>query len=99
VPSIVPSADHGEWPQYFVLCDYGPKLGRSWYEMDPSKADRETVLQWLIAGRFSEPVQVMEVNLPAGTSRDVSAEFAEEVLARSNGHIAQDTARFVESFI
>ncbi len=92
---IVPDA--GGWPRYFVLCDYGPKLGQSWYEMDPAKADRETVLEWLIQVQFTDPVQVMEVNLPAGTSRDVSAEFAEEVRARSNGYVAEDTKRFVEN--
>ena len=64
--------------------------------MDPTKAGRETVLEWLLNGQFSEPRQVMEVNLPAGTCRDVSAEFAEEVRARSNGRTAQNTARFVE---
>lgn len=36
-----------KWPQYFVLCDYGPEFGRAWAEVDPAKADRETVLEWL----------------------------------------------------
>ncbi len=94
MPPLVPS-DAGALPQYFVLCDYGERLGQSWYEMDQDKADRETVLEWLIEGQFTDPVRVMEVNLPAGTCRDVSAEFGEEVRARSNGRVATDTTRFV----
>jgi hypothetical protein len=85
MPSIVPESGAVEWPQYFVLCDYGPELGMAWAEIDPIKADRETILNWLVHGEFTDPVQVMEVNLPAGTCRDVSVEFAEAVRARSGG--------------
>ena len=95
MPSIVPEAQ--EWPQYFVLCDHGEKIGLAWHEADPRFSDKETVLRWLVEGQFSEPLQVMEVNLPAGTSRDVSAEFAEEVRARSDGLVVSDSRRFVES--
>lgn len=84
MPSIVPATDKGsEWPQYFVLCDYGSKLGFAWSEVDPAKADRETILKWLIHGEFTNPVQIMEVNLPAGTSRDVTAEFMAQVEDRA----------------
>lgn len=96
MPLLVPGTDGIAWPQYFVLCDYGPRLGRSWYEMDPEKADRETVIQWLVEGQFTNPVQVVEIDLPAGTCRDVSAQFAEAVRFRSRGRVAPETRVFVE---
>ena len=37
------------------------------------KADRETVLSWLEHGEFSNPITIMEVALPAGICRDVTA--------------------------
>lgn len=80
MPSLVPSVD--EWPQYFVLCDYGPEFGRAWAEVDPAKADRETILEWLAHGEFANPITVMEVDLPAGACRDVTAEFMTEVEER-----------------
>lgn len=99
MPSIVPDTTPA-WPQYFVLCDYGPTLGRSWYELDPEIAsNREAIVQWLVEGQFSDPVQILEVDEPAGTCRDVSREFAEAVRFRSRdrgGHIPPETRRFVE---
>ena len=66
-----------------MLCDFGPKIGRAYLETDPDKADRETVMNLLMRGEYTGPVQVIEVDLEAGRSRDVSVEFAEEVLERS----------------
>jgi len=80
VPSIVP--DYAGWPQYFVLCDYGPEHGLAWSEVDPAKADRLTIVQWLVHGVFADPMTVMEVDLPAGICRDVTAEIMAEVEAR-----------------
>ena len=37
-------------PIYFVLCDFGPRIGRAYLETDPDKADRETALNLLIGG-------------------------------------------------
>jgi len=65
------------------LCDYGPKIGRAYRETDPDAADRETVLNLMIRGEYSGPVQVLEVHLEAGRVRDVSAEFAEGILERA----------------
>ena len=41
MPSLVPSIE--DRTLYFVLCDYGPEIGLSYYEADPDKSDRETV--------------------------------------------------------
>lgn len=77
-PSIVPSAA-GDGALYFVLCDYGPGIGLSYYEADPKKSDRETVISWLTVGQYTNPRQVIEVDLAAGTSRDVTEEIMAEV--------------------
>jgi hypothetical protein len=67
-PPLAPSRGS---PIYFVLCDYGPKIGRDYRETDPVAADRETVLNLLIRGEYSGPVQVLEVDLDSGRARDV----------------------------
>ncbi len=77
-----PLAPEQGGPLYFVLCDFGPKIGRAYVETDPEAADRETVLNLLMRGEYTGPVQVLEVDLAAGTSKDVYSEFAEEILQR-----------------
>ena len=80
MPSLVPSIE--DRPLYFVLCDYGPGIGLSYYEVDPDKSDRETVVTWIKEGQYSNPKRVIEVDLAAGTSRDVTAEIMAEVEER-----------------
>ena len=80
-PSIVPFAAV-EAPLYFVLCDYGPRVGLSYYEADPEKSDRETVISWLMVGQYTNPQQIIEVSLATGTARDVTEEIMAEVAER-----------------
>jgi hypothetical protein len=84
-------------PLYFVLCDFGPKIGRAYVETDPEKADRETVLNLLIRGEYHGPLHVLEVDVAAGRARDVSTEFAEEIVRRENSldDLPPDVASFV----
>jgi hypothetical protein len=83
-------------PLYSVLCDYGPKIGRAYRETDPNAADRETVMNLLIRGEFSGPLQVLEVDVDAGRARDVSAEFAEEIMDQARlDDLPSDVAMFV----
>ena len=83
-------------PLYFVLCDYGPKIGRAYNETDPDKAGRETVLTLLMRGEYTGPVQVLEMDLAAGRARDASVEFAEEILQRAGlDDLPTDVANFV----
>ena len=83
-------------PLYFVLCDYGPAIGRAYDETDPDRADRETVLTLLMSGEYTGPVQVLEVDVAAGRCRDVSAEFAHEILDRTFlDDLPADVAMFV----
>ena len=49
-------------------------------ETDPDDAGPQATLFRLMTGEFTGPVQVLEVDLPNGTARDVSVEFAERVL-------------------
>ena len=84
MPTLVPGTDGGERPLYFVLCDYGPKIGLSYYETDPEKSDRETIVKWIAEGQYTNPIRVIEVAVSEGTSRDVSAEIFEEAEALSS---------------
>ena len=82
-PSLVPEHEQAEGPLYFVLCDYGPRIGKAYYEADPVKSDRATVVAWLRVGQYSNPQQVIEVDLSAGTARDVTHEIFEEAHVRA----------------
>jgi hypothetical protein len=83
-------------PIYFVLCDYGPEIGRAYRETDPDHADRETILAFLIRGEYHGPQQVIEVDLAAGRAKDVSIEFAEEIFDRTFlNDLPSDVALFV----
>jgi hypothetical protein len=54
-------------------------------------------MKWLVHGEFTNPAQIIAVNLPANSCRDVSAEFAEAVRLRNGRRMARRTVRFVET--
>jgi hypothetical protein len=78
-----PTAPHGpEQDTYIVLDDFGAWLGRAWRETDEDAADRETVIDLLLAGEYSNPVCVVAFNVAEGWCRDVTIEIADEVRRR-----------------
>ena len=92
-PPLAPG--HGG-PLYFVLCDFGPAIGRAYNETDPDDADRETILNRLMSGEYSGPLHVLEVDLSHGTARDVSIGFADDILERTSlDDLPADVAVFV----
>lgn len=52
----------------------------AYIETNPDDAGPQATLFRLMAGEFTGPVQVVEIDLPNGTARDVSVEFAERIL-------------------
>jgi hypothetical protein len=66
---------------YLVLEDFG-KFGHAYRETDPSQADRQTVLFNLLSGQYESPLRIVAFNPTEGWARDVTAEFASEVLSR-----------------
>ena len=79
-PSIVPPGD--ERDVYLVLDDFG-RLGHSWVEADENDTSRESVIRDLLTYRYNNPVRVIVFNTDEGTSRDVSAEIAHELIERT----------------
>jgi hypothetical protein len=77
-PPLVPEIEAGG-PLYFVLCDYGPKVGRAYVETDPDEADRKAIVQAIAAGEYTKVTQVLAVDVAAGTVRDATAEIMAEV--------------------
>ncbi len=68
-PSIVP---HGaDQDTYFVLDDFGGRIGCSWRETDVDSADRETLIRDLLDGQYNHPVRIVAFNTAEGWSRDV----------------------------
>jgi hypothetical protein len=63
---------------YLVLDDFGARYGRAWRET----SDRETMIQCLFAGEFSDPIRIIVFNAVEGWSRDVTVDIADEVRRR-----------------
>ena len=91
-PSLVPSRDG---TVYLVLDDFGA-FGRAYRETDPTRADRQTVVANLLAGQYEHPVRVVAFNIAQGWARDVTAEIAQEAVARADHELAPAVRDFVE---
>ena len=77
-PSLVPDlVEPG--PLYFVLCDYGPKVGRAFVETDPDAANRQAIVRAIAEGQYTRVGAVWAVNIEAGIARDVTAEIMADV--------------------
>jgi hypothetical protein len=66
---------------YLVLDDFG-SFGQAYRETDPEQADRQTVLTNLLSGEYRRPLRIVAFNATEGWARDVTAEFAIEVLTQ-----------------
>jgi hypothetical protein len=78
-PSIVPGGDDQD--VCLVVDDFG-RRGRAYCETDVEATDLETVIQDLLDGQYSHPVRVVSFNTGEGSSRDISADVAEELRRR-----------------
>lgn len=78
-PSIVPGSDRDI---YFVLDDYGQRLGRAWRETDEEDTDRATLLRHLMEGQYANPIRIVSFNVTEGWSSDASEEIAVELRQR-----------------
>ena len=81
-------------PMYFVLSDYGPRVGKAYHEADPDAADRETVLSLIVRGNYSRIVGVLEVDLlAAGLLEEMIAWGCRKFIACGGcGVLAQEIA-------
>jgi hypothetical protein len=96
-PSIAPH-EH-EHDVYIVLDDFGPRLGRSWREMDEHRTDRETLIRDLVEGRYNNPVRIIAFNTVEGWSREVTADIANELRRRyaEYGEVSETALAFMEA--
>jgi hypothetical protein len=67
---------------YLVLDDFGECLGRAWREMSEERTDRETLINDLLTGEYTNPVRVVAFNTKEGWSRDVTVDIADELRRR-----------------
>jgi len=95
-PSIVPPA--ADQDIYFVLDDFGGRIGQAWRETDIEATRLETVLADLLDGQYSNPIRVTAFNTAEGWSRDVSEDVAHE-LRRRCAEQARDLPSWLEQFV
>jgi hypothetical protein len=84
---------------HLVLEDFGV-LGRAYRETDVAHADAGTIVERILGGDYSAPVQVIAFNLESGWVRDVSAQIARALIARAGGEgLPEHARRFVERHV
>jgi hypothetical protein len=84
---------------HLVLEDFGV-LGRAYRETDEAHADAATIVERILRGDYSAPVQVIAFNLESGWVRDVSAQIARALIARAEGEgLPEHARRFVERHV
>jgi hypothetical protein len=84
---------------HLVLEDFGV-LGRAYREADESHADAGTIIERILRGDYSAPVQVIAFNLENGWVRDVSAQIARALIASAGGEgLPEHARRFVERHV
>lgn len=79
-PPLAPHDDDQD--TYFVLDDFGERLGLAWRGALPSKTNLESVISDLLDGRYLSPVRIVGFNTAEGWSRDASEDVAKELRAR-----------------
>lgn len=94
-PSMAPPGD--EHDIYLVMDDFG-RLGHAWAEADEHDTFRESVVRDLLAGQYNDPVRIVVFNTDEGTSRDVSAEIAHELIERT-GHQPEGLPEYLSNFV
>src|SRR5262245_259362 len=84
---------------HLVLEDFGV-LGRAYREADEAHADAETIVQRILRGEYSAPVQVIAFNIEKGWVRDVSAQIARALIERvGRDGMPEHVRRFVERHV
>jgi hypothetical protein len=64
---------------HFVLAHFGKDIGAAWVERSVNETDRATTIRDLIDMQIENPLQIIEVDVKDGTSRDVTEDVAREI--------------------
>ena len=96
-PSIAPHVP--EKDTYFVLDDFGGRIGRAWRETDEDAVDRETLILNLLSGEYKNPVGIVAFNSAEGWCRDVTVDIADELRRRvvEYDEISESLLAFLEA--
>jgi hypothetical protein len=85
---------------YLVLNDF--RTGLAYVETAASEADRETIVQNFLSGRYSNALSVGAFNAAEGLSWDVSEDIALDILQRAvddEKTLGEATLRFVDRHV
>lgn len=80
---------------YFVLCDFGAKLGREWIARDPASMDWQSTVEDIASGEISGMIEVREAGTWADKTREVALAVSTK-LAHSGEPLSYDQYSFVE---
>jgi hypothetical protein len=84
---------------HLVLEDFGV-LGRAYRETDEARADAPTIIERILRGEYSAPAQVIAFNVEKGWARDVSAQIARALIAKTALEgMPEHVRRFVERHV
>lgn len=94
---LAPAAPAAPAPIYFILAGFGD-LGRAYVERDPAASGWDETIDCLVKREYDNPLQVIEVNLAAGTSRDVTMYALREALLKVHGE-PDEAARWRDALL
>jgi hypothetical protein len=80
---LVPGQPAFDVTVHIVLNYFGSRLDRAYAETGEDEADENTVIENILNGHYSHPLQVVAFNTAQGWSRDVSEDIARAVLDRA----------------
>src|ERR1041384_4551530 len=84
---------------HLVVEDFGV-LGRAYRETDAARADAATIVERILCGEYSAPAQVIAFNVEKGWARDVSAQIARALVAKTGiDSMPEHVRRFVERHV
>ena len=84
--------------QFFVLVDYGPKLGRSWIERDDARCDWTSTIEDIATGQIENMIEVRRAEDWADVTEEVARAVADR-WAHDGEPLSYERYSFVEQML
>lgn len=83
---------------FFVLVDFGSKIGRAWIERDPASMDWQSTVDDLASGEISGMIEVREAAGWVDVTRDVALAVSTK-WAHGGEPLGENSYAFVEAHL
>jgi hypothetical protein len=83
---------------YFVLCDFGAKVGRSWIARDPAAMDWQSTVDDIASGQIEDMIEVREASTWADVTRDIAWDVSDQ-WAHAGESLKDNRYSFIEQHL